>query len=155
MSRTRIWMMLAVVTAGAGVLVRSVPAYFEDPPAKTGEAATIGKPVTKEEADKWMRIKLKSSQQILAGLTSGDPKAIEENARRMLVLNVLENWQRENKLTRQSDYEAQLNAFEFATKELIRTGHDKDIDGALEAYTMLTKSCVKCHQLIRDQGAAK
>ena len=107
-------------------------------------------PKTKEEVDKWMLIKLKASQEIFAGLTNGEAKKIENNARRMLVINVLEQWRRDNDFAKTSEYEAQLNAFEYATKELIRTSHHEDIDGALDAYIRLSQSCVKCHQLIRD-----
>ena len=106
-------------------------------------------------ANKWMRLKLHSSQEIFAALTRGDGQQIEMNARRMLVLNLLEKWIADNPLTDQSDYQAQLNAFEFATKELVRTGKSNDIDGALHAYGLLANSCVKCHQLIRDVPAKK
>lgn len=117
-------------------------------------AATANKteqpPLTKAEANKWMQIKLYSSQQILAGLTNGDFKQIEEQSRRLLMFNVLENWRRENTLARDSEYKGQLNAFEFAAKELVRESEAKNIDGALNSYLLLTRSCVECHKLIRD-----
>lgn len=102
------------------------------------------------EADKWMQIKLHSSQEILAGLTNADFKKIESQSRRLLVLNFLENWRRENSFVKESEYQKQLNSFEFATKELIRTAGAKEINGALDAYVLLTRSCVECHKLIRD-----
>jgi hypothetical protein len=108
-----------------------------------------------EAANKWMQIKLHSSQQILAALARGDSKDIETNARRMLVLNVLEQWKMKKNYVDHSDYDAQLNAFEYATKELARSGRANDINGALEAYNLLTKSCVKCHQVIRDADVKK
>jgi hypothetical protein len=107
----------------------------------------------KEAANKWMQVKLRSSQEIFAALTQGDSKAIEVAAGRMLLMNALEEWRNDSKFTRHADYDAQLNAFEYATKELIRTAKHKDIDGALEAYTRLARSCVKCHQVIRDAPA--
>lgn len=100
-------------------------------------------------------MKSHSSQEILAGLSRGDGKAIETNARRMLVLNFLEQWKTNQAVKNHSDYDAQLNAFEYATKELVRAGQSNDIDGALEAYLLQSKSCVRCHQLISDVAAAK
>ena len=128
----------------------------EDPKPKAAKAADDdATEVTEDDANKWMKVKLKASQEIFAGLTNGDAKAIEVNSRRMLLINVLEQWKQDNEFTQQSDYDAQLNAFEFATKELVRTAKDDDIDGALEAYVLLSKSCVKCHQLIRDVPGKK
>lgn len=109
----------------------------------------------KVEANKWMEVKLKSSQEILAALARGDAKSIETAARRMLLLNVLEQWKTTKPYVDNSAYDAQLNAFEFATKELARTGKAGDINGALDSYVLLTKSCVKCHQVIRDGEARK
>jgi len=109
----------------------------------------------KADPNKWMEIKLKSSQEILAALARGDAKSIETYARRMLLLNVLEQWKTTKPYVDNSAYDAQLNAFEFATKELARTGKAGDINGALDSYVLLTKSCVKCHQVIRDGEAKK
>ena len=97
-----------------------------------------------------MTVKLTSAQQILADLTSGDFERLETSARRMQVMNFLEKWLRDENFANKSGYQGQLNAFEFATKELIRNAQDNNTDGALKAYVALTESCVRCHQLIRD-----
>ena len=55
-----------------------------------------------------------------------------------------------NEFTKKSAYLGQLNAFEFANKELIRQAEDGNIDGTLEAWLRLSRSCVECHKLIRD-----
>jgi hypothetical protein len=110
---------------------------------------------TEKESDRWMQLKLHASQEILAGLTRGDFQKIEDQSRRLLVLNVLETWMRENSFARKLDYQGQLNAFEYATKELVRTAQAKDIDGALAAYIRLNRSCVECHKLIRDLPMGK
>lgn len=142
----------AVVCAAASWAVFAadkdkVPAKSTTPPAADAAAET--------DANKWMKVKLHSSQEILAGLTEGDLKAVETNAARMLLMNALEEWKNDTEFTRHSEYDAQLNAFEYATKELIRTSRNNDIDGALDAYGRLTRSCVKCHQVIRDTAPAK
>lgn len=105
---------------------------------------------TPSERDRWMAAKLVSSQQILEHLTRGDFDKLQTSARRMHVLNFLEQWAREEDFERKSDYQGQLNAFEFATKELIRHAGDQNTDGCLSSYQALTESCVRCHQLIRD-----
>jgi hypothetical protein len=103
-----------------------------------------------QDRDRWMAVKLTSAQQILEHLSTGDFDKLQASARRMQVINFLEQWQRDNDFTGKSDYQEQLNAFEFATKELIRHAGDKDIGGALKSYHAVTDSCVQCHILIRD-----
>jgi len=129
-------------------MVITLPLYGDPNPA------TVLKPEQEKpdqtEANKWMQIKLHASQEILAGLTNADFKKIEDQSRRLLVFHILENWLQENPFSGGSEYQGQLNSFEFATKELVRTSEAKDIDGALDSYVLLTRSCVECHKLIRD-----
>jgi hypothetical protein len=105
---------------------------------------------TADEGDRWMQAKLHSSQQIFAGLTQGNLEVVKKRAQFMAVVNVLEDWLKKSELKKKSAYQGQMNAFEFANKELIRTADDGDIDGALEAWVKLSRSCVECHKLIRD-----
>ena len=155
MSRPHITWIAAtfVVVAGFGALsARGEPQTKDQKPTTASQG---GEKKKETDSNTWMRMKLHSSQEIFAGLSRGDGKAIETNARRMLVLNFLEQWRTGQTAKNHSDYDAQLNAFEYATKELVRAGQSNDIDGALEAYLLLSKSCVRCHQLIRDVAAAK
>jgi hypothetical protein len=119
-----------------------------------GAAAADDEPeaAAPEERDRWMAAKLTSSQQILEHLTRGEFEELETSARRMQVMNFLEQWLREEDFARESEYQGQLNAFEFATKELTRHAGDENVDGALNAYVAMTESCVRCHSLIRDGG---
>lgn len=102
------------------------------------------------EADRWMHAKLNYAQQIFAGLTEGDLEIVKKRAQLMAVVNVLEDWAKRGEFKKKSAYQGQLNAFEFANKELIRNADDDNIDGALEAWLKLSRSCVECHKLIRD-----
>jgi hypothetical protein len=102
------------------------------------------------ERDRWKASKLSISQQILKYLMSGDFKQLETSARRMQVMNFLEQWLRDENLGKQSDFQGQLNAFESGTKELVRHASDENVDGALKSYVAMTVSCVRCHQLVRD-----
>jgi hypothetical protein len=103
-----------------------------------------------EEHDRWMQAKLVATQQIFAGLTKGDLEAVATSARRMQSVHILEQWLRDTGFEDESEYQGQLNAFEFANKEIIRFAGDDDVEGALGAYLKLSESCVRCHQLIRD-----
>jgi hypothetical protein len=105
---------------------------------------------TQEEHDRFMAAKLVSSQNILSDLTHGDFESLEGNARRMQVISLLQQWMRDTNFEHKSEYEGQINAFDFATKELIRHASDQNIEGALQAYLDMTTSCVHCHELIRD-----
>jgi hypothetical protein len=148
----RTFLVAAFATAGlAGVGLTGAA----DPPPSPTKPVQKSAEEQQKEANKWMQIKLHSSQEIFAALSRGDAKAIETPARRMLLLNVLEQWKSNKSYMDHSEYEAQLNAFEYAVKELARTGRDNNINGALEAYLSLTKSCVKCHQVIRDPASKK
>lgn len=107
---------------------------------------------TADEGDRWMQAKLHSAQQIFAGLTQGDLEVVKKRAQYLAVINVLEDWLKKREFKKKSAYQGQLNAFEFANKELIRNAEDENIDGALEAWVKLSRSCVECHKLIRDPG---
>jgi hypothetical protein len=100
--------------------------------------------------DAWMQLKLASSEEVFRGLTNADLDRVETAARRMQVFNLLEQWAKRGELTAQSEYQGQLNAFEYNVKELVRNAEAGDADGALEAYLGMTRSCVRCHALIRD-----
>lgn len=136
-ARTKLVAMF-LVAGGAAVALGERP---QDPPPRKGPD---GRPET------WMIAKLHDAQDVFAGLTRGDFDTINLNARRMLISNLLEQWGRTNDFTKASDYEAQVNAYEFAVKELIRSSVHRDSTAALEAYTRMSTACVNCHQLIRD-----
>ncbi len=139
--------LVAVISA---MFVLGAAAIFsEDRSAEqSGDAASGAKQQT--DQDRWMAAKLTSAQQIFEHLTRGDFEQLAASARRMQVMNFLEQWRRENEFKQRSEYEGQLNAFEFATKELVRYANDRNVDGALAAYLAMSESCVRCHKLIRD-----
>lgn len=103
-----------------------------------------------KEIAEWMQMKLRSSQEILAGLTKGDFKSIEEQTGRLMVFNLLEKYISHDSLKDVDAYREQLKIFETATKELRKQAAAKDIDATLKSYQQLTASCVHCHKLLRD-----
>jgi hypothetical protein len=100
----------------------------------------------KSSSSVWMKVKLKSTENILRGLTLGDFDLIEENARRM------NNFGRLEKLvhSRNAEYQTQLKFLEHANQELMRQAEKKNLDGATLAFVQLTTSCINCHRTIRD-----
>lgn len=138
---------LALLFAAGGVL--TLPA---DDPAKSvpAEGAVPREPLTPAEHDAWMRLKLVCSEEAFRGLTNGDLERVERAARRMLVFNLLEQWLKRRDFDQPSEYQGQLNAYEYSVKELVRHAKAREMDGALEAYVQMSRSCVRCHQLLRD-----
>lgn len=151
MKRITLLTTLAVVTALA-VAVVAADKDKKQPKEIDKEPVAIQK---EDEADRWMQAKLHSAQQIFAGLTQGDLEVVKKRAQYMAVVNVLEDWLKKSEFKKKSAYQGQLNAFEFANKELIRNADDDNIDGALEAWVKLSRSCVECHKLIRDPAKSK
>ncbi len=138
---------LLVVTAVA-VAVVAADKEKQKPKETPKESVAVQKA---DEGDRWMQAKLHSAQQIFAALTQGELETVKKRAQLMAVMNVMEDWlKKKSEFSKKSAYQGQLNAFEFATKELIRHSDDENIDGALEAWVKLSRSCIECHKLIRD-----
>ena len=146
MKRFKLIATLLVVSA---VAMAVVAADKEKKKPKEGQDEPVASK-KETEGDRWMQAKLHSAQQIFAGLTQGDLEVVKKRAQYMAVVNVLEDWLKKGDFKKKSAYQGQLNAFEFANKELIRHAEDDNIDGALEAWVKLSRSCVECHKLIRD-----
>jgi hypothetical protein len=109
------------------------------------QATEQGRP----EASFWMKQKLQLSQNILAGLTSGDFEMIKASAESLSVLNHVEGFVRR----RNPGYQAQVTLFQFANDELIRAAHKQNLERATLAYTQMTISCVNCHKQLREAPA--
>jgi hypothetical protein len=131
---------LATVLAVLLLLAESVWAQGDKPSLKQPESNK------KEGSSVWMKIKLKSTENILRGLTLGDFNLIEENARRMNSFGRLEKLVH----SRNAEYQTQLKFFEHANRELIRQAKKKNLDGSTLAFMQLTTSCINCHHTIRD-----
>lgn len=102
--------------------------------------------------DRWMGLKLASSQFIFAELTRGNLEGVAQQARASQVVDALEYWLRGHTFRQQSEYQKQLNRYQFATRELARHADDGNIDGALESWLDVNRSCIECHKLLRDNG---
>ncbi|MBL8819914.1 MAG: hypothetical protein JNL58_28070 [Planctomyces sp.] len=119
------------------------PVYQDEKPAKEQEPAP-------KNRNRWMQAKRNHAQQIFSALTDGDFEQMELSGRRMLVAGVIEKWFAENPLKDDVEYREQLKAFDKATRDFVREAEDKDLEEAFEAYTRMSRSCIKCHQLMRS-----
>ena len=152
----RLWT-VALLLTGIGLLLaaeKPKPVSAGDDQTKAPNESKTA-PQNEDDANAWMVAKLNGSQNILAHLTNGDLGAVATDARRMQVMTYLEQWLTASDVEEHSAYRGQMNTFEFSTKELIRHAEDGNVDGALDSYVDMTRTCVKCHKLIRDVPAAK
>ncbi|WP_459555349.1 hypothetical protein [Lacunimicrobium album] len=112
----------------------------------------LDQPADSETAE-WMRMKLRSSQEILAGLTRGDLALVEDQANRLLIFNMLEKYVSKNEQFDAEAYKKQLQEFENDAKDVKKNAKAKDIDATLKSFQKLTATCVDCHRLLRDPAA--
>jgi hypothetical protein len=126
---------LALLGLTAALLSRS--------PTQAGDRQEIEK-----AASLWMRQKLSASQNILAGSTKADFRAMEQNAQSMLAVGYLEKWVRAGT----PGYLMLVKEFDSANRALTRAAREKNLDCATIAYVQLTFSCVNCHKIVRDAG---
>ncbi|MBX3415157.1 MAG: hypothetical protein KF708_20905 [Pirellulales bacterium] len=100
----------------------------------------------------WMQKKLEYSQRILSGLATEDFEALRKNATAMQNLNRIEGFARRRDA---KEYRTQLQIFEYANSELIRSANQQNIEAGALAFTQLTLSCVNCHKVIREPELAE
>ena len=94
----------------------------------------------------WMTKKLEYSQNILAGLATGDFDKIVANAQSMRNLSKIEGFVR----GQTPGYRTQLHLFEESADEIIRQAKKDNVEGATLAFAQLTISCVNCHKHLRE-----
>lgn len=117
---------------------------------KTADAPAEPTAAEDKDADKrasvWMRKKLDYSQNILAGITSGDFELVRQNANAMKGLGKIETFVR----GRTPGYKTQMQIFQEANDELLRQAQRESADGAALAFTQLTITCINCHKQLRE-----
>lgn len=132
----------------------AIDAATEAPAAKKADKDDDARKKDKDETsgrgDRWMMFKLTSSQLIFAELTRGNLEEVAKHARASQTVDALEYWLRGKEFRQRSEYHKQLNQYQFAVRELARHAEDGNIDGALESWLDVSRSCVECHKLLRD-----
>ena len=96
--------------------------------------------------DALMAQKLKSSQQVLEGISVGNFKKITAGAEQLIQLTKTEEWL----VHKTPRYQTHSNEFLRAAETLIRKSEEKNLDGATLAFFDMTMSCVRCHQYARE-----
>lgn len=126
----------AVCTAGWFAAPLAVKAQEVQP--KAGQAK-------EQSASFWMDRKLQLSQNLLAGISTGDFEKIAASAQAMRSLNKVEAFIR----GRTPGYRTQLQIFDESLDEIIHQADRKNVEGAALGFTQLTISCVNCHKQLR------
>ena len=139
-------------------LAQETPAKQSNKPAGTAETVTKDTDSTPVKLDPkgeahppsiWMQQKLKHSQNVFAGMVSGDLVQVEESAQYLQLVNRLESFARR----RSPEYRTQLRVFRYANNEILKGAKEKNLNRVTLGYNQLTVSCVACHQQLRHSEA--
>lgn len=95
-----------------------------------------------------MQVKLKRSQALLEALAKEDFKTLEDSATSLVRISKATEFLRAYKT---EEYEFQARVFQRSAETLAAKAKDKNLDGALLAYTDMTLSCVACHNHFRGK----
>jgi hypothetical protein len=95
--------------------------------------------------------KLQNAQKLLEGIALGKYDKIEKHANELIRISKTAEWL----ANRQPRYEVFSNEFQRAAEMIAKKAKEKNIDGVTLAYFDLTKSCVHCHQHLRDVRDAR
>jgi hypothetical protein len=93
-----------------------------------------------------MQKKLHSAHRVLEGVVISDFKKVTLGGEELIRLAKSETWQ----LIRSPQYEQHSADFVRATELLVKKAKERNIDGAALAYVEMTRSCVRCHQYVRE-----
>ncbi len=99
----------------------------------------------------FMRVKLKHSQDILAGLVTEDLDKVAKGAQELSLLSQAESWQ----VYQTEGYLQHSKEFRRAADALRDAAKAKNIDAATLAYVDTTMKCMTCHKYVRDVRMAE
>jgi hypothetical protein len=106
---------------------------------------------SKEALDRLMEQKLKSTQQLLAGLAMADFRKIENSAENLIQLSKTAEWV----VYKTPRYEMHSNDFRRTAEIIIEKARQKNLDGSALAFFDMTMSCLRCHQYVRQVRDAR
>ena len=95
--------------------------------------------------------KLQNSQKLLEGIALGKFDKIEKHANELVRISKTAEWLAQKK----PRYEQFSNQFQEAAEEIAKKARAKNMDGVTLAYFDLTKSCVRCHEHMREVRDAR
>src|SRR5205814_1220450 len=108
-------------------------------------------PAQEPKVFKIMTAKLKSSQNLLAGIATEDFNKITLSAEELIQLTKKEEWY----VVKTPKYELHSNEFRRTAEVIIDKAKAKSLDGVTLAYFEMTMSCVRCHKYIREVRDAR
>ena len=116
------------------------------PRPKVEEIQTEEIQTTEQEALRtFMVVKLKNSQQILAGLTAKDFKKIEKGGQELITMSLASSWQ----VYETPGYKKDSLTFRNHAGELVKAARKKDLKKCTDHYFQVVRSCVECHENVR------
>ena len=114
--------------------------------------AAVAHEVYAQVRQQLMIAKLQNSQKLLEGIALGKFDMIEKHANELIRISKTAEWLAAHKTPR---YELFCNEFQRAAEEIGTKAKAKNMDGVTLAYFDLTKSCVRCHQHLREVRDAR
>lgn len=94
---------------------------------------------------KFMRKKLKASDEILEGLVTEDFDLVSNGARKLQMMSADEQW----RVSNDALYRQYSAEFQRVTKRLETMAKERELEGATLAWLESTMSCIKCHKHVR------
>lgn len=123
------WILILATAAGIAVLAPEVPSRE---PAKDGST--------------FMKLKLKSAQDVLGAIAVNDFDLMENGAQALVLLSKKAEFQ----LMKTEEYQQHSDAFRRHAEEIRQAARNKNPDAAALGYVQMTLTCVKCHKYIRS-----
>jgi hypothetical protein len=90
--------------------------------------------------------KMKNAQLVLEGLAMADFAKIRRGGEDLIRLSKTAEWM----VRKTPQYELQSNEFRRAAEVMVQKAREKNIDGVTLAYMDLVRSCVRCHEYVRE-----
>ncbi len=114
--------------------------------------AAIGREVYAQvRLQQLMIAKLQHAQKLLEGIALGKFDKIESSALELTRISRTAEWLAQ----KAPRYEMFSNEFTQAAETIAKKAKEKNVDGVTLAYFDLTKSCVRCHQHMREVRDAR
>lgn len=95
--------------------------------------------------------KLQNAQKLMEGIALGKFDRIEHHANELARISRLAEWLAD----KSPRYKVFSSEFQGASEDIARKAAAKNMDGVTLAYLDLARSCVRCHQYVREVRDAR
>ena len=158
-SRTAKMSSSLVAVVATALLIMFFPSMgVNNSSASQDEKNAVKVPPTKDESSadkqddpdpvlkKFMRQKLRASNQILEGLCTEDLEMVSDGSDTLMKMSGEEHWRVSNDIM----YRRYSTEFMHAVEELQQEAKDNDMNGTSMAWVNVTMKCLKCHEWVRN-----